>query len=260
MALKMILATLDGLDEVTKALYKAVEGKFHLDVEGAVQKEKLDEFRNTNLNQVEEIKQLKASLESYKGVDPVKYKELQAQMSTLEEKKLLGDGKIDDVINLRTARMKADYEEQLSAKDKVIKAQTDEKAQAFIQRDQFIIDTELRRAVDKQEFGFQAGVADLLKPQVLSEFTFREGKIVRVKPDGSVVYGKNGDPASIAEFLTDVIKERPYLAKTSNGSGAPPGGGNKNAGTGKTMTRATFETQPAHVQMAFAKEGGKVTD
>ncbi len=260
MALKAILASLDGLSDDLKAVYKKVDDKFVLDVDGMVQKEKIDEFRSTNLSLVDQVKALQKQLEDFKGIDPIKYKELQDKMSTLEEKKLLQDGKIDDVFNMRTARMKQEFEEQLKAKDTALKALEDEKKKAFTQRDQYIIDAELRRSVDNPEFGFQSGVADLLKPQVLSEFTYRDNKVVRVKPDGSVVYGKGGDPASLTEFLQDIVKERPYLIKPSNGSGARPGGGKGGAAGEKTMKRSDFEAAEPKTKMDFVQAGGKVID
>ena len=63
MALKAILASLDGLDEATKALYtKGEDGKYHLDVEGMVGKSKLDEFREKNVQMAKELQTLKDKL------------------------------------------------------------------------------------------------------------------------------------------------------------------------------------------------------
>jgi hypothetical protein len=90
MAVKAILATLDGLDEALKPLYKkADDGKYALDVEGLTDnRSKLEEFRATNRALAEKVEELQKQLEGFKGLDPVKYKELQDKMATLEEKKL----------------------------------------------------------------------------------------------------------------------------------------------------------------------------
>jgi hypothetical protein len=90
MALKAILATLDGLDEALKPLYKKTDdGKYVLEVEGLTDhRSKLEEFRATNRALAEKVEELQKQLEGFKGLDPAKYKELQDKMATLEEKKL----------------------------------------------------------------------------------------------------------------------------------------------------------------------------
>jgi hypothetical protein len=260
MSLKPIVATLDDLPDDIKKLYrKREDGKYALDVEGLVEREKLDEFRSNNVSLKEEIEKLRQQMEAFKGIDPAKYKELLAKMQTDEEKKLLEAGKIEEVVTQRTARMRAEFQEQLQAKDKLIVKLEGDVNKAYQERATHIIDSELRRAVDNPELGFQPGVADLLKEQVLKEFVYRDGKVVRVKPDGNLVYGKGGDPGSLHEFLQDIIKERPYLVKASNGGGAPPRGGGQN-GSGKTMKRVDFEQASPQARMDFTKSGGVVID
>lgn len=262
MALKATLQNLDGLSEEIKALYKQQDDKtWKLDVEGMVDKAKIDEFRNTNLTLVEQQKELQKQLEQYKGIDPAKWKELKDKMSSLEEKKLLDEGKLDEVFKMRTEALRHEFAAQLDQKDKKIKELEADKGKAYTERDQFIIDAELRRAVDKPDFGFQSGVADLLKPQVLSEFQYKEGKVARVKPDGSFHYGRNGDPESLSEFLETIVKERPYLTKSSNGGGAHPKQPQNLAPGQKSMKRSEFDAiaDPAQ-KMAVVKAGTAILD
>jgi hypothetical protein len=103
MALKAMLSTLDGLDEALKPLYKKTDdGKYALEVEGLTDnRSKLEEFRATNRALLEKVEELQKQLGGFRGLDPVKYKELQDKMATLEEKRLLEDGKIDEVISAR---------------------------------------------------------------------------------------------------------------------------------------------------------------
>jgi hypothetical protein len=117
MALKAMLSTLDGLDEALKPLYKKTDdGKYALEVEGLTDnRSKLEEFRATNRALLEKVEELQKQLGGFRGLDPVKYKELQDKMATLEEKRLLEDGKIDEVIHKRTERMRGEFQEQLQA-------------------------------------------------------------------------------------------------------------------------------------------------
>jgi hypothetical protein len=155
--------------------------------------------------------------------------------------------------------MRTEFQEQLQVKDKVIQNLEADQSKVYTERDNYIIDAELRRAVDNPEFGFQPKVADLLQKQVLSEFAYRDGKVVRVKPDGSLIYGKGGDPGTLMDFLQDVAKERPYLIRLSNGGGAPPnsGGGVKN---GKVLRRSEFDAATPDERMQLVKSGVQVVD
>lgn len=260
--LKHVLPSLDGLDELTAKLYrKAEDGKFRLDVEGVVDKEKLDVFRDANIALTEGAKKLQEQLDAFKGIDPTKFREMSDKLSNDEEKKLIEKGNLDEVIRLRTERMKVEHGEQLVAKEKQIQKLTAERTTAYKERDEKIIDIELRRAVENPELGFHPGSADILKPHVLQEFTYRDGKIVRVKPDGSVVFGKEGEPATLNEYLADTAKQKPFMIKPSNGSGASNGNGsNGTTANGKTMKRSAFEGLLPQARSEFIKTGGVPID
>lgn len=260
--LKHVLASLDGLDELTAKLYRKTEdGKFRLDVEGVVDKDKLDEFRQANIQLTEGAKKLQEQLDAFKGIDPTKFREMSDKLSNDEEKKLIEKGNLEEVIRLRTERMKVEHGEQLAAKDKVIQKLTGERTTAYKERDEKIIDIELRRAVENPELGFYPGAADVLKPHVLQEFTYRDGKIVRVKADGNVVFGKDGEPASLNEYLSDTAKQKPFLVKPSNGSGASNGTGSNGSSTGgKTIKRSAFDGMTPLAKSEFMKTGGVPID
>jgi hypothetical protein len=65
MALKLKIKTLDEIPEATRTLYREAEDKdgFVLDVEGAVPKGQLEEFRSANLK-------LRKDKEAFRDVDP----------------------------------------------------------------------------------------------------------------------------------------------------------------------------------------------
>jgi len=238
--LKAMLASLDGLDEATKGLYKKTENGFILDVEGMVDKAKLDEFRTNNTELKKQLDSMKEELAKFSGVDLTKYTEAMKAIENDQEKKLLKDGKIDEVINLRTEKMRQTYEDQIKAKDHAIKKVQDERDGAFKDRDTYIVDSELQRAVGDPEMGFQANVGSMLKAEVLKNFVYKDGKVVRVKEDGSVVFGAKGEPVTIGEYLQDVAKEHPYLVKASTGGGARNNGNNSQPGA-KVMKRSEFD-------------------
>lgn len=247
MALKAVLTSLDGLEATIAALYKKGEdGKFYLEADGLVDKAKLDTFRQNNIDLQNQINKLTEEMAKFSGIDPDKYKAAMAAIESDQEKKLMKEGKLDEVIQMRTEKMRQTYEEQLKAKDSAIQKAVDEAKKASGERDTYIVDAELRKAVDNPDFGFQSGVADLLKDQVLKEFAYKDGKVIRVKSDGSPVFGSKGDHATISEFLQDIVKDRPYLVKASTGGGAR-NNGSGGSPNGKTMKRSAFDaiTDPA---------------
>lgn len=260
MGLKAVLTSLDGLDASIAALYKKGEdGKFYLEAEGLVEKGKLDTFRDNNIALQKKVDELTAAVEKFAGIDPDKYKAAMDAIENDKEKKLLKDGKIDEVIALRTEKMRQTYEDQIKAKDAAITKAVEEAKKANGERDQYIVKTELRKAVDNPELGFNTGVADMLEKEVIAKFAYRDGKVVGIDANGAVKYGGSGNPATIAEYLQDVVKEHPYLVKASTGGGARnngrDGGGN-NTPAGKTMKREAFDAIVDPVEKAKVARSG----
>lgn len=252
--LKAVVASLEGLDESVKSLYKKDGDVYRLEIDGMVDKSKLDEFRANNRDLTEKVAKLMQDAEKFKGIDPAKYQELMDKLIGDEEKKLLKDGNIDAVVKMRTEKMIRDYEEQLKAKDKIIGEKTAVAEKAQKERDTYIVEAELLKSVDSAEMGFQPNVAQILKHQVLNEFTFRDGKVIRVKPDGTPIFGKDGNPASINEFLEEIVKDRPYLVKGSSGGGANNNGQGSGNNGAKTMKRSDFDAKSPTEKMRLSKE------
>lgn len=257
MALKAVLTSLDGLEAPIAALYKkGDDGKFYLEADGLVDKAKLDTFRENNITLQKQIDKLTEEMAKFSGMDPEKYKQAMAAIESDAEKKLMKEGKIDEVIALRTEKMRQSYEEQLKAKDAAIAKAKEAADTATKERDTYIVDAELRRAVDNPDMGFQHGVADLLKDQVLKEFVYKDGKVIRVKADGSPVFGAKGDPATIGEFLQDVVKDRPFLVKSSSGGGARNQGNQGHHNGAKTMKRSEFDAITDPIKKAEVARSG----
>lgn len=262
MGLKATLATLDGLSNDVKALYKSSgDGKFVLDIEGMVPKEKLDEFRNTNNQLLEDVKGLKTTVEKFAGVDPTKYKELIDKLQSTEEQKLIKEGKLDDVVNMRVMRMKEEHATQVQQLTKALEAAKTNETKAFGERDTYIIDNELRKTASNPDLGFQDGVADVLQYQVRQNFAYKDGQVVRVKPDGSIVFGTEGTkPATITEYLQEVAKTSTWLLKESKGGGAHNDKTNGTTNGGKKMKRSEWDATNPVAQGKLIKEGVTVVD
>lgn len=210
MAMKFRIAKLEDVEEQYRGLYVKTEaGDYILQVEGAVGKEKLDEFRNNNI-------ELQKMLDRYKDLTPEKVAELQALEKKRQEKELLDKGEIDKVIEGRVAEMKQNYENQINQI-------TGQFQTANKQLEVLMIDNAVR------DMAIKAGVRETAVDDVLlrakSTFAIREGKVVALQvKDGKeeVVYGSDGTtPLDISGWGKNLKTAAPHLFKDSNGGGAP---------------------------------------
>lgn len=250
--LKRSVKSLDEVPEAIRSFYvKDEDGEFVLEVQGSVDKKRVDEMRDTNIAQAKKLEDMAKVLESLKGIDPAKFREYEERDRQIQEKELIKKGDFEALVAQRTSAMKKDLEDKIAAQAETIKTLEGDKTKAYGERDNYIVESELRKAAEHPEAGYNPGVADILLPHVMKEFTVKDGKVTRVKPDGTVVYGKDSNPATINEFLTDMSKDRPWMLKPSSGSGARGNNGN-GAANGKTMKRSEYNALDPVAQHSFA--------
>ncbi len=111
MALKFKFKTKDEIPAEHLPLYAEREGAWILDVDGEVEKSKLDEFRNTNVSLLMERDDLK---KRYDGIDPDAVKALVDEKRQLEEVQQLKAGEVEKVVENRIKGVKADLEKQIT--------------------------------------------------------------------------------------------------------------------------------------------------
>lgn len=212
MPLKFQVDSLEGIAEGQQSLYAKndEDGKFYLQVEGAVSKKKLDEFRNNNI-------QLRQEAEKYKDIDLDKYNELLAQASAADKKKMVPMAKIDEMVTEKTKTMQQEHA-------KVIKQLETEKSQLSGNLNTLLIDTDVR----KNAVGDAYKVADTAMDDVVMRaktvFKVENGKAVPYDANNNVIYGKDGtNPMSVNEWIAGLHKTAPHLFEKSSGSGATGG-------------------------------------
>lgn len=205
MALKLFVESLEGLDQNIVGLYeKDGEGKFRLDVEGAVPREKLDEFRNSNI-------ELMKKLDGYKGVDAVKYQTLLGLEKKLTDKELIEAGKVDEVVQSRIQTMKGEHEG-------VVSALNNDLSIANRQLESLLIDSAVR--VKALEAGVIPTAVDDVMLRAKTVFKIVDGKAVP-HSDGKPMYGKDGVNAmSVEEWMGSLAKSATHLFGQTAGGGA----------------------------------------
>lgn len=217
MALKAKVASLDDVPASVREFYTEGEGGFVLAVEGAVPRDKLDEFRNNNVTLRREMEQLRAQFD---GIDPERARELIARAEKDRDRRLIDAGKVDELLAERTAAMKAGFEKEQQAL-------ADRLAAADKRLGELVIDGAIRDAAAKAGVRASAIEDVLLRGQRL--FKLVDGKAVPMDGD-KVVYGKGGDPLDVAEWVSGLTDQAPHLFEQSRGGGAPQTQNNNVAG------------------------------
>lgn len=209
MKLKAIIDSLDGLEDHIASLYtKREDGKYALEVEGLVDKSKLDEFRNTN------VKLLK-DLEKFKDVDPAKYAELVNEHRKIQEKQWIEAGDIDKVVEQRVTQMRTDFESRETGYKTNLQSMT-------AQLEKLLIDNNVREAAIKQ--GVRPTAVDDVLLRARTMFKVKDGNAVPFNDKGEVVYGKDGvNPMAITDWVESLKGTADHLFVPSSGGGAAGG-------------------------------------
>ena len=225
--LKAQLDSLDGVAENLQTLYtKTEDGKFKLNVEG------LDSLgdggkaalENERKAKREAQRQLDEFKKQFEGIDPVATKELLAKLNQGEEAKLIAEGKLDEVIKQRTARMQAEFEAKLKETESKMTAAE----QRAARRDAQVLENQIRQAATKA--GLHEFAIDDALLRARTQFSLSaEDTAVALGSDGQPVYGKDGQtPLSLKEWFESMKTAAPHwFPAGSSGSGA---GGNSNSG------------------------------
>lgn len=248
MTLKYSVDSLEGLDEGIQALYtKGDDGKFTLNIDGAVPKAKLDEFRDGNLKLKEQLEEMQGK---YGDVDLDAYQEAMKKQKALDEKKLIDAGKIDELFEQRSQAMREGHVKEIDKLNEQIKTLTGQIGHLTIDS---VVQAEAAR------HGVAATAIDDVMLRAKGTFQIKDGKPVPVDASGNIIYGEgSSDPMSVSDWVKGLSGTAPHLFAQSSGSGGKhnPGG----SGGGSTVTRAQFDAMGHAERMKFSKEGGKVSE
>lgn len=220
MALKFNVKSLEEVAEPFRNLYvKNSDGSYSLEVEGAVDQNKLKEFRDKNIELMKEA-------EKYKDLNPQKYQELMELQRQRQEKELIDKGEVDQVIQGRVKQMKTEYDAALATRDQSLNMMTR-------QLESLLIDNTVRTAATKT--GVRPEAVDDVLLRAKTVFTIKDGKVAALNEKGEVVYGKDGTtPLGIEEWSSGLKTVAPHLYLGSTGGGAPGSQGSGRSSQGGT--------------------------
>lgn len=232
-----------GSDDVQAQIRKAVE-----DAVGGL--------KSKNQELLGKLKESQETLKRFDGIDPDAVNNMLKRFADDEEAGLLKAGKIDEVLQKRTERMRADMQKQIEKRDADLKKATD-RAQAFQGR---VLDDAMRAAAAKAGLHPHAIDDALLRGRSIFSLN-DDGQAVQVGEDGQPVLGKDGkNPFTPLEWLEGMKEKAPHWYPASASGGGGQGSSSTNAAGKKTMPRSQFDGLPQGERMAFSKAGGLVVD
>lgn len=231
MALKRKIAQLEDVAEEHRELYRESDDGsfvFKFDVEDSgSDRARVGEFRDRNIALDRDMKALKAK---YAGVDPEAFRSMEAQLAAGEEKKLLGEGKIEELVALRTNRFLDEHKREVEAMKAAGAKQTEREAGLVGQLSGFMIDRAAGEAIGESA-RIRSGAESDFAARARGTFRF-DAETGTIRPDaaGKMEYGANGEALTIGEWAQGQVKTAGHLFEASGGGGAggselPAGGG-----------------------------------
>jgi hypothetical protein len=215
MPLKLTVSSLDQIEEPFRPLYRPVEGhpdEFSLDVEDAVPKSKLDEFRKNNLKLNEDMETLR---KTFRDIDPEEYRRRAAEIEVLK-----------DQVASKTTKGEKEYQAQMSQMAATHKAEKEQIAATLREKDQMIArmmidDTVTRLAAEAKALG--PAIVDVVN-RAKSVFRMEDGVVVAYRPTGEKWFSaESGNLLTVSEWIKLLPKECPHFFPANEGTKAANG-------------------------------------
>jgi hypothetical protein len=243
MALKFKFKSKDEVPAEHLPFYAERDGAWVLDVDGAVEKSKLDEFRNSNVALLKERDELK---QRFDGIDPDAVRALAAEKQKLEETAQLKAGEVEKVFESRTKTLKGEFDKQLSS----VTTERDalNARLVAIQIDQGVITVASKR-------GLRASAMPDITARARGVFRLVEGVPTAFEADGKTVRaGKDGvTPMTLEEWVDAQVSEAPHLFESNAGGGAAGNGSGGAANKGSVKNPFAQATWNLTEQMRLQK-------
>jgi hypothetical protein len=230
MALKFKFKSKEEIPAEHLPFYIERDGAFVLDAEGAVEKSKLDEFRQNNVALLKQVEDFKTR---FAGVDPDQVRALMEEKQKLEEAQQLKAGEVEKVVENRVKTLRAELENQVST----VTAERD----ALNAR---LVEIEINQGV------IVSATKRGLRPTAIPDAVSRAQKMFRLingvptafESDGRTVrYGRDGiTPLTLDEWTENLAVEAPHLFESNAGGGAAGNASGGGAGA-RALSRNPFK-------------------
>ena len=209
----------EALGEAQREYYVASGSGYILDADGV---EDVGGLKSALEKQKKEVRELKASLqekvELYKDIDPEAARDALAKIRKLDEKSLLDEGKIEELFKQRLTSTQREHDAKLKALQSDIDARN-EKISALTQRlSKTALTAQLAQGatdarVDPEWF-------DYVNLKAQTQWRLDEAGELAPYDGESLLYGKDGKPMTMTEWISVLAKDKPKILLPNAGGGA----------------------------------------
>lgn len=229
MGLKAIVSNINEVPEALREYYTQVGDEYVLDADDKDYKGRINEFRTNNINLANEARSLQDKMKQYKDIDPEKWKEAQAaleKVQELEDKKLIDEGKVDELLAQRTERMQQSYEQRLDKLMTDKELLTGERDTFKNRLSQSLIDSTITAAISEAGIPRKGAIPDILARARQDWSLDEKGDLVPMR-DGVLLYGDDTkNPLTPKEWSASLLQTAGHLFEPNAGGGASGGTGN----------------------------------
>ncbi|MFS1538543.1 MAG: hypothetical protein ACL7BU_11850 [Candidatus Phlomobacter fragariae] len=192
------------------------------------------------------LKEQSDNLKRFEGIDPEQVKGVLQRFENDEEAKLIAAGKIDEVINKRTERLRHDVDKKVQTEK--LRA---EKAEAFANKFRNrVLGDEIRAAAGQA--GALASAQDDLILRAKGIFKINdEGQAVAVDEENNPIMGKDGrTPLTPVEWIESLKESAQHLFPSASGTGS----GDSKSGGAHFKRSQMSSTDKAEYVRRFGRE------
>lgn len=151
-------------------------------------------------------------------LDPEKAREAIKFVEAQHDKKLIDEGKVDELVAKRVERMQAEHANQVKSLSKRADTVEQENKTLLGQLSEVLIDSALTTTAVK--VGVRQTALDDVKLRGRMVWKLVDGKPTPHRPDGTLYYGADGRSLlSMEEWLGTLQQNAPHLFEASSGSG-----------------------------------------
>lgn len=247
--LKPVVAKIEEVPEAFRDLYDESNGTWVLT--GFDEKDfkgKLDEFRNNNIALTKAQKDIQEKLAKYKDIDPDKYAaalEAQKKLDALEDKNLMDEGKVEELIGKRTENMRKDNEARIAA----LQAQLKQREEGYNKYRGTVKQLKVKQAVRDA-----IGKVGVPKANALTHIDNLAEKQWGLDDNDELVpvdvYDDSGKPIKMEDWAARLLKDNAYFFEDSRGGGGQGGAPRKaqQGGQAKTLVNPAADVFGRHLK------------
>lgn len=206
-------------------------------------------LKKKNQDLIAQEKKLKERINSFEDVDPNEAREAIKEHRASKDRKLIDEGKIEELLNARTERMRQDQEAQLKAKDKILKEYEAQVGKLTSDLHNAVLGSAINYAATMA--GIRPQATQLVEKMALDVWKVEENK-PRAYDHSGPIMGKDTKPITMKEWVESLRQEHAYLFKESHGGDAGGMGGSGKAGVrgGEHVKRSEMNATQASAYIA----------